>query len=159
MGVRERVVHCVGGECVGVFREHPLSLLSYFSGGTFYKKIIYCTSFVYLEKRLKLFVALSSFGWLSVGYHCHLQVPKNLEATWTAMWPLPSLAHPPHTWPKRKVPPMHSDMTPCHVSWHLWSNNSHWVRAEPFLLPALKQICLMLPYKREAHNECLAFIS
>lgn len=70
-----------GGECVGVFREHPLSLLCYFSRGTFYKKIIYCTSFVYLEKRLKLFVALSSFGWLSVGYHCHLQVPKNLEAT------------------------------------------------------------------------------
>lgn len=50
-------------------------------GGTCYKKIIYCTSFVYLEKRLKLFVALSSSGWVSVGYHCHLRVPKKLEAT------------------------------------------------------------------------------
>lgn len=83
----------VGGVC-GCVLSAPL-LLCYFSWGAFYKKIIYCTSFVYLEKRLKLFVALSSSGWVSVGCHCHLQVPREIEATWNAVWPLPSPSPPP----------------------------------------------------------------
>jgi hypothetical protein len=108
--VRERLVHS-GGECVGVCREGPLSLLCYFSWGTFYKKIIYCTSFVYLEKRLKLFVALSSSGWVSVGCHCHLQVPRKIEATWNAMWLLPSLAPFPTHLAQEEGSPVHSDVT------------------------------------------------
>lgn len=79
MGVRERLAHCRGGVCGCVQRGPPLTLVLLLRGYMF-QKIIYCTSFVYLEKRLKLFVALSSSGWVSVGYHCHLQVPKKLEA-------------------------------------------------------------------------------
>lgn len=56
VGVRGRDWLTVGGS-VGVCREDP-SLLCYFSWGTFYKKIIYCTHFVYLEKELKLFCCL-----------------------------------------------------------------------------------------------------
>lgn len=45
------------GGSVGVCREGPLP--SYVaSSGVLFKKIIYCTHFVYLEKRLELFCCL-----------------------------------------------------------------------------------------------------
>lgn len=69
--------------------ECPITLVLLLPG-SFFKKIIYCTNFVYLEKRLKLFVALSSSGWVSVGCHCHLQIPREIEATWNVVWPFPS---------------------------------------------------------------------
>lgn len=76
--VRERLAHWGWGGSVWVCSERaPFNSCVASPGGYMFQKIIYCTSFVYLEKRLKLFVALSSSGWLSVGYHCHLQVPKN----------------------------------------------------------------------------------
>lgn len=65
----ERLAPCWG-------RPRVCSLLCSFSWGTCHETIIYCTRFVYLEKRWKLLVALSSSGWVSVGCHCHLQVPR-----------------------------------------------------------------------------------
>lgn len=69
VGVRERLAHWGAGggaACECIQRGPPLTLVLLLPGYMF-QKIIYCTSSVYLEKRLKLFVALSSSGWISVG--------------------------------------------------------------------------------------------
>lgn len=139
----------VGGVC-GCVPSAPL-LLCYFSWGTFYKKIIYCTSFVYLEKRLKLFVALSSSGWVSVGCHCHLQVPRQIEATWNTVWPLPSPSPSPTHLTQEEGSPstLRHDPSSCLPASLRSQDNSHWVYVEPSLLPALKQTWLMLPYKEK----------
>lgn len=55
MGMHVCMGVCVMCECVSVCREGSLpSCVT--SSGVLFKKIIYCTHFVYLEKRLELFL-------------------------------------------------------------------------------------------------------
>lgn len=93
------------------------------------------------------YLALAGFLLATIVISRHL---KNLEATWTQMWPLPSPSQNPvpHPCPERKVPcALRHDPLSCLLVSLKSRDNSHWVRVEPF--PALKQICLMLPYKEK----------
>lgn len=163
--MRERPVHCWGGEGGGVCvcsERAPFNYCVTSRGGTFYEKIIYCPSFVYLEKRLKLFVALSSSGWLSVGYHCHLLVPKNLEAAWSQMWPLPSPSQNPIP---RPLPPEEGSL--CTETWPSVMSPGVFEVTRQQLLGASGTTSASSPeadlshvaLQRETHNECLAVIS